>query len=70
MVPDSFPFLHEPENLSPDQRADVLKNFKGLLTAGLTEQIGIGGGFGQNLDGLIEDSAMKHVLVFNRLTNV
>ena len=60
-------YLHEPENLAPEQRADVIKNFKNLLTAGYAAELGIGGGWGQNLDGLIDDGVFKHVLVFNRL---
>ena len=60
-------FLHEPENLAPEMRPEILKNFKDLQAKGLAKEIGIGGGWGQNLDGLIEDGAFKHVIVFNRM---
>ncbi|MCF7686957.1 MAG: aldo/keto reductase [Cephaloticoccus sp.] len=63
-------FLHEPQMVSPAERPRVVDTLRALQADGLVLRLGIGGGFGSELDGFIESGAFDVMMLFRRVDPV
>jgi len=60
-------FLHEPQRVPPLERPRVVAALQQLQVDGLAGQLGIGGGWGADWDGLVEHGAFAVMMLFRRI---
>jgi aryl-alcohol dehydrogenase-like predicted oxidoreductase len=60
-------FLHEPQRVPPAERPQVVAALQEFQSEGLIGQLGIGGGHGEDWDGLVESGAFAVMMLFRRI---